>query len=66
MAGLPGRQLDEQVACLCWVGGRELGEGDVYCNRAVGECQLVRVVCSQRRVSFHWKGSSVLPSHWAQ
>lgn len=49
--------------CVC-VGGRELVKREVYCNRAVGDCQLVRVVCRQRRVSLHLKESSLLPSRW--
>lgn len=51
--------------CVC-AGGRELGEREMYCNRAVGDCQLVRVVCRQLRVSLHLKESSMLPSRWEQ
>lgn len=45
------------------VGGREMEAREVYCKRAVGDCQAVRDVSKQRE-RLHLKDSSVLSSRW--
>lgn len=56
-------ETDVQVEYV--LGGRESGTREVYSKRAMGDSQLLRVVCEQG-VRLHLKDSSMRPSRWEQ